>query len=177
MSMAASPQSSKHFTGAAVVMGVTSCGKTTMGEALAKALGVKYIEGDALHPPANIAKMSSGQPLNDDDRWPWLTKVGEALQGNHGIIASCSSLKKSYRDLITQTAGSPVYFIHLHGSREVLAARIAARKNHFMPPSLLDSQLATLEMPLPSEPHLTVAITDPPKVQLKKAMTYLLGKG
>ena len=121
--------------------------------------------------------MSSGQPLNDDDRWPWLTKVGEALQGNQGIIASCSSLKIFYRDLITQTAGRTVYFIHLHGSREVLAARIAARKNHFMPPSLLDSQLATLEVPSASEPHLTVAITDPPDVQVQKATAYLLGKG
>jgi gluconokinase len=146
------------FKGAAVVMGVTSCGKTTLGEALAKALHVKFVEGDKLHPPANIAKMSSGQPLNDDDRWPWLTKVGEALRGNEGIIASCSSLKKVYRDLIVAQAARPVMFIHLDGPRELLAQRIAARKSHFMPPTLLDSQLATLETPGSGENYVTIPI-------------------
>ncbi len=174
MSTAASPRSSKPFNGAAVVMGVSSCGKTTLGEALAQALGVRFVEGDKLHPPENIEKMSAGQPLNDRDRWPWLTKVGEALQGTQGVIASCSSLKKAYRDLIHSTAGRPVYFIHLHGSRKLLAARIAARKNHFMPPTLLDSQLATLEMPLPSEPHLTVAINDTLETQVEKSIAFLL---
>ena len=174
MSMAASPQSSRPFNGAAVVMGVSSCGKTTLGDALAQALGAQFVEGDKLHPPANIEKMSAGQPLNDQDRWPWLTKVGETLQGKQGVIASCSSLKRVYRDLIRSTAGRTVYFIHLHGSRELLAARIAARKNHFMPPTLLDSQLATLEMPLASEPHLTVAIDDPLEMQVEKSIAFLL---
>jgi len=174
MSMAASPQSSKPFDGAAVVMGVSSCGKTTLGEALAQALGAHFVEGDKLHPPENIKKMSAGQPLNDQDRWPWLTKVGETLQGTHGVIASCSSLKKTYRDLIRSAAGRPVYFIHLHGSRELLAARIASRKNHFMPPTLLESQLATLEMPLASEPHLTVAIDDTLEAQVEKSIAFLL---
>jgi gluconokinase len=174
MSMAASPQSSKPFNGAVVVMGVSSCGKTTLGEALAQALGAHFVEGDKLHPPENIKKMSTGQPLNDQDRWPWLTKVGETLQGTQGIIASCSSLKKTYRDLVRATAGRPVHFIHLHGSRELLAARIAARKNHFMPPTLLDSQLATLEMPLASEPHLTLAIDETLETQVEKSLAYLL---
>jgi len=174
MSMAASPQSSKPFDGAAVVMGVSSCGKTTLGEALAQALGAHFVEGDKLHPPENIKKMSAGQPLNDQDRWPWLAKVGETLQGTHGVIASCSSLKKTYRDLIRSAAGRPVYFIHLHGSRELLAARIASRKNHFMPPTLLESQLATLEMPLASEPHLTVAIDDTLEAQVEKSIAFLL---
>jgi gluconokinase len=176
MSMAASPLSSSSFTGAAVVMGVSSCGKTTLGEALAKSLGVTFIEGDKLHPPENIAKMSSGQPLNDEDRWPWLAKVGEALRGSEGIIASCSSLKLAYRDLIRAKAARPVCFIHLHGVRDVLAARIAERKNHFMPPSLLDSQLATLEMPQAHEWHLTVNVDDAPGDQLQKSLAFLLKK-
>lgn len=162
------------FKGAAVVMGVTSCGKTTLGEALAKALGVRFVEGDKLHPPANIAMMSSGQPLNDADRWPWLTKVGEHLQGAEGVIASCSSLKRAYRDLIRAEAKRPVMFIHLHGSRELLAERIAARKNHFMPPTLLDSQLATLEMPGPGENFIAVSIALPVDEQVALASRALL---
>ena len=162
------------FKGAAVVMGVTSCGKTTLGEALAKALHVKFVEGDKLHPASNIAKMSSGQPLNDDDRWPWLAKVGEALQDSQGIIASCSSLKRAYRDLITAKAGRPVMFIHLHGSRRLLAERIAARKGHFMPPTLLDSQLATLELPGTGENFITIEIAAPLDVQVAQASTALL---
>lgn len=162
------------FKGAAVVMGVTSCGKTTLGEALAEALHVKFVEGDKLHPASNIAKMSSGQPLNDDDRWPWLAKVGEALQDGEGIIASCSSLKRAYRDLITAKAGRPVIFVHLHGSRQLLAERIAVRKGHFMPPTLLDSQLATLEMPGTGENFITIEIAAPLDVQVAQASTALL---
>jgi gluconokinase len=162
------------FKGAAVVMGVTSCGKTTLGEALAKALQVKFVEGDSLHPPANIAKMSSGQPLNDEDRWPWLSKVGESLRGSEGIITSCSSLKKIYRDLIVAEAARPVMFIHLDGPREVLAARIAARKGHFMPPSLLDSQLATLERLSAGENFVTVPIAVALEDQVALASKALL---
>lgn len=163
------------FKGAAVVMGVTSCGKTTLGEALAQALKVKFVEGDKLHPPANIAKMSSGLPLNDDDRWPWLAQVGRELQGKDGVIASCSSLKRAYRELIRAEAKRPVMFIHLHGSRELLAKRIAARKNHFMPPTLLDSQLATLEMPGDGETFMTVAIDAPVEQQVAEATRAILG--
>ena len=162
------------FQGAAVVMGVTSCGKTTLGEALAAELHVKFVEGDKLHPPANIAKMSAGIALSDEDRWPWLEAVGQTLRGHQGVIASCSSLKKSYRDLIRSRAERPVMFIHLHGSHELLASRIAARKNHFMPPSLLDSQLATLEMPDSAEDHLTINIADPLQTQVFQAKSALL---
>ena len=135
------------FTGAAIVMGVSSCGKTTVGEELAKRLGVGFIEGDKLHPAANVAKMSSGVALTDEDRWPWLAEVGKALAGTQGIIGSCSALKKIYRQSIAEAAGRPVAFIFLDGSRELLEKRIAARKGHFMPPPLLDSQLKTLEPP------------------------------
>ena len=162
------------FKGAAVVMGVTSCGKTTLGEALAKALHITFIEGDKLHPQANIAKMSSGQPLDDEDRWPWLAKVGEALKGNEGIIASCSSLKKVYRDLIVAKAERPVMFIHLDGPRELLAQRIAARKGHFMPPTLLDSQLATLEKPGAGENYVTIPIAMTLQDQVALAREALL---
>ncbi len=139
------------FTGAAVVMGVASCGKTSVGEALAAKLRARFTEGDRLHPRANVEKMSAGIPLTDDDRWPWLSLVGATLQGNTGHIASCSALKRVYREYIAAAAKRPVCFVFLDGSRAVLERRIAGRKGHFMPPSLLDSQLATLERPSPGE--------------------------
>jgi gluconokinase len=132
------------------------------------------VEGDKLHPAANIAKMSSGQPLNDEDRWPWLAQIGRELQGNDGVIASCSSLKRVYRDLIRAEARRPVMFIHLHGARAILAQRIAARKNHFMPPTLLDSQLATLEMPQQDEAFITIAIDAPLERQVAEASRAIL---
>jgi gluconokinase len=173
MSTAASPR----FSDAIIVMGVTSCGKTSVGKKLAAALGAPFIEGDALHPPANIAKMSSGTALNDDDRWPWLQKIGEALQGEDVKVASCSSLKTVYRQKLSQAAGRPVTFIYLHGSREVLAARIAARKGHFMPPSLLDSQLATLEPPTDDEKALRFDIGLPVKEIVSRALAQLTNGG
>ncbi len=173
MSTAASPR----FSDAVIVMGVTSCGKTSVGEKLAAELGAPFIEGDALHPPANIAKMSNGIALNDDDRWPWLQKIGEALQGDEAKVASCSSLKKAYREKLSQAAGRPVTFIYLHGSRNVLAARIAARKNHFMPPSLLESQLATLEPPTNDEKALKFDIDLPVKEIVARALAQLTNGG
>lgn len=170
----ASQPPSQPFTGAAVVMGVASCGKTTIGEALARQLGVAFTEGDRLHSPENVAKMSSGIPLTDDDRWPWLAKVGAALQGSEGHIVSCSALKKSYRQAIAKSAKRPVKFVHLHGARPVLEARISSRQGHFMPASLLDSQLATLEIPTAVEDAKTIDIDQCPEAIVKKAMEYLL---
>ena len=158
---------------AAVVMGVTSCGKTTVGEALARALDLRFVEGDTLHPKANVAKMSAGIPLTDQDRWPWLARIGEAIGGNEGVIASCSALKRIYRDLIRETAGRPVSFIFLDGSRELLAARIAARKGHFMSPSLLDSQLATLEPPGPDEKALRLDMARPLEELVAEAKIFI----
>jgi gluconokinase len=155
-------------------MGVASCGKTTVGEALATRLAAHFIEGDRLHAPESVAKMSHGIPLTDDDRWPWLARVGAALAGEGPAIASCSALKRSYRRAIEKAAGRPVSFIHLHGSREVLAKRIASRKEHFMPASLLDSQLATLEMPGEDERAIRIDISDPPEVILEQAEQFLL---
>ena len=173
MSMAESLRSSDRFTGAAVVMGVASCGKTTIGQAIAERLVARFIEGDKLHAPESVAKMSAGIPLTDADRWPWLTRIGEALQGGDGAIAACSALKASYRTAIARAAGRPVSFIHLHGSRELLARRIALRKGHFMPATLLDSQLATLEAPGTDEIALTLDIAEAPKQIVGRAAAWL----
>jgi gluconokinase len=162
------------FKGAAVVMGVASCGKTLVGELLAERLGAAFAEGDRLHPKANVEKMSAGIPLTDDDRWPWLGSVGEALQGIEGRIASCSALKKAYRDHITEKAGRPVAFVFLDGSSELLERRIAARTGHFMPPSLLASQLATLERPGPHELARAFDIARPVEEIAAEASAWLL---
>jgi carbohydrate kinase (thermoresistant glucokinase family) len=127
-----------------VVMGVTGCGKTTVGIALAEALGIEFIDSDDLHPESNKKKMSSGIPLTDSDREPWLQAVSKTLQNHESIVVACSALKKSYRSTII--AGSPTTkFIHLSGSKELIFARLSERSHHFMPIGLLDSQLETLE--------------------------------
>ena len=138
--------------GPVIVMGASGCGKSSVGQAIADHFGVPFIEGDALHPAANIAKMSSGSPLNDGDRWPWLDIVTAKLRAesetNGGAVASCSSLKKIYRDRLETGAGGNARFIFLNCSRETLERNQTGRKGHFMPPALLDSQLKTLEPPL-----------------------------
>lgn len=160
--------------GAAVVMGVTSCGKTSVGESLAASLGAPFTEGDRLHPRANVEKMSAGIPLTDEDRWPWLTLVGSSLQGERGGIASCSALKRAYRDHITAKAGRPVAFVFLDGSPDLLARRIAARKGHFMPPSLLASQLSTLERPGDDELARAFDVALPVDEIVAQALDWLL---
>ena len=162
------------FKGAAIVMGVASCGKTSVGEAIAARLGVHFTEGDRLHPKANVEKMSAGIPLNDEDRWPWLTLVGHSLQGPGGRITSCSALKRAYREHIAAKAGRSVAFVFLDGSRPLLEQRIAARKGHFMPPSLLDSQLATLERPGPDECARAFDIAQPVDAIVAEACAWLL---
>ena len=155
---------------AIVVMGVSGSGKTTVGEALAADLGVPLLEGDQFHPKANIDKMSSGTPLTDDDRWPWLDAIAKAIRdAPDGVIVTCSSLRRIYRDRLRAGAGRPMIFVFLSGSRETLAARLAARKGHFMPASLLDSQLATLEPPHPDEPGIVEVSFEPPLEVVVKA--------
>ena len=134
-----------------VIMGVSGCGKSSVGAALATRLGLAYRDGDDLHPAANVAKMRAGIPLGDEDRWPWLDRVAEVLRSEAPVIIGCSALRRVYRDRIRAGAGGPVRFVHLTGSRAVIEARMAARKGHYMPPSLLDSQFATLEPPGPDE--------------------------
>lgn len=129
-----------------VVMGVAGSGKSTIGANLAQRLKAEFIDGDELHSVESVAKMSKGVPLQDADRWPWLRKVGAVLHDTEGdCIIGCSALKRVYRDLIRETAQDPVTFVHLHGSQAVLAARMSDRPGHFMPSSLLDSQLEALE--------------------------------
>ncbi len=144
-----------------VIMGVSGCGKSSVGAALSEALGIPYRDGDDLHPPANVAKMRAGEALTDADRWPWLDRVAGELTSQAPLIIGCSALRRSYRDRIRAGAGGPVCFVHLAGSREVIAARMAARSGHFMPASLLDSQFATLEPPEPDEAAIIVDIDQP----------------
>ena len=131
-----------------VVMGVSGAGKSAIGARLAAELGVPFLEGDSFHPAANVAKMSAGTPLNDDDRAAWLLKLRDEIRGarqrSEGLVLSCSSLKRRYRDLL-RSADPALRFVHLHGERAVLAQRMSNRPGHYMPLSLLDSQLRDLE--------------------------------
>ena len=129
-----------------VIMGVSASGKTTVGQLLAQRLGVPYAEADDFHPAANVAKMREGHPLDDEDRRPWLDEIARWLAGHadSGGVVSCSALKRRYRDRLA-SAARHVFFLHLDGSRELIAARITARQGHFMPPGLLDTQFADLE--------------------------------
>lgn len=147
---------------AIVVMGVAGSGKSTVGAALAERLGARFTDGDALHPPGNVAKMAAGTPLTDADRAPWLDRVGGVLARGEGPhIVACSALKRAYRDRIRAAAGRPVAFLHLTGGRDLIAARLRNRKDHFMPPGLLDSQFATLEPLAPEETGLALAVDRP----------------
>jgi len=136
-----------------VVMGVSGCGKTVVGAALAEALGWPFLDGDDFHPPANVAKMASGTPLVDADRWPWLDQLsgemGAILARGGNAIVACSALKQAYRDRIAACAKArdDVRFVHLKGDIETIAARLDARRHRYMPSTLLASQFATLEEP------------------------------
>ena len=158
-----------------VVMGVSGCGKSTVGEKLAVALAARFIDGDSLHPEANKKLMAAGVPLNDENRRPWLDLVAAALaqaDGKTGTVVACSALKGSYRERIL--AGGPnTFFIHLAGSREVLAERMSSRAAHFMPLSLLDSQLATLETLADDEPGATFDVALPMDTIVEQAIAAL----
>ena len=143
-----------------VVMGVSGSGKSRVGAALAEALGFAFVDGDDLHPPASIAKMAGGTPLTDADRAGWLDAV--AARVRPGVVVACSALKRAYRDRIRDGAAGRVVFVHLSGSRALLEARLARRRGHFMPPGLLESQLATLEPPGDDEDAITVNIAPDP---------------
>jgi carbohydrate kinase (thermoresistant glucokinase family) len=159
-----------------VVMGVSGSGKTTVAEGLSERLAWPFLEGDSLHPEANVAKMSAGQPLTDDDRWPWLELVADwvaerTAAGEDGIV-TCSALKRSYRDVIRRDSDE-VVFVHLTGERETLEERMRARKGHFMPPEMLDSQLETLEEPGPDERSLRVPIEQSPEELIEAVVSGL----
>lgn len=142
-------------------MGVAGCGKSSVGAALAPLLDAVYLDGDDLHTPENIAKMVAGIPLDDADRAPWLRLCGQQFVPVPRLILGCSALKRAYRDVIRDAAGAPVRFVHLAGSRELIAARMSSRPGHFMPPALLDSQFAALEPPGDDEGAVTVDIALP----------------
>lgn len=147
-----------------VVMGVAGTGKTTIGPLLAARLGVPYAEGDDFHPPANIAKMSAGTPLDDEDRWPWLDAIGTWAHERAGLggVVSCSALKRSYRDRL-RAAAPGLVFVHLTGSRELIEDRMGHRQGHFMPTALLDSQFATLEPLTADEAGVAVDVSGGPE--------------
>jgi gluconokinase len=142
-----------------VLMGVSGCGKSTVAGVLAGRLGWDLAEGDDMHPQENVAKMAAGHPLEDADRWPWLDRVaawiGEHTAAGRPGIVTCSALRRRYRDVLR---GERVVFVYLAGTREQIAARLAVRHGHFMPPTLLDSQFAALEPPESDERAITVDI-------------------
>ena len=142
-----------------VVMGVAGSGKSTVGQAFAATIGGLYLEADDFHSPGNLAKMSNGIPLTDEDRWPWLDRFsGEMAKLDPPVVGGCSALRRVYRDRIREAIGETVLFIHLTGSRELIASRMAHRTGHYMPLSLLDSQFATLEPLEPDEYAVAVDI-------------------
>ena len=141
-------------------MGVTGCGKTTIGIALAQKIGVTFIDSDSLHSESNKRKMASGTPLNDSDRAPWLRAVSETLLNHENVVVACSALKKSYRDTILAEAPTSK-FIHLSGSKELISGRLRERSHHFMPIELLDSQFQTLENLSQTENGKSIDISKP----------------
>ncbi len=156
-------------------MGVSGSGKSTLGRALAAALDWQFVEGDSLHPPANIAKMSAGIALDDADRRPFLENVANAIIAERpcGVVAACSALKRSHRDLLRARIGA-VTFLLPAVDRDRLAARLARRPHHFMPASLLDSQLAALESPAPDESAIVVDGAASTAEQVAQAMAALV---
>lgn len=157
-------------------MGVAGSGKTTVAHILVSSLGWRYEEGDTLHPQSNVEKMRAGNPLTDSDRVEWLQRVadwvdGRLEKGQNGII-TCSALKRSYRDVINRRRAG-VVFVFLSGPRATIAERLASRRGHFMPPSLLDSQLDDLEEPGPDEPAIRVDVTGPPETVAQRILAEL----
>ena len=154
-----------------VVMGVSGCGKTTFGDALAGVTGAGFVDADDLHPATNRAKMAAGQPLSDTDRMPWLALVAAVLREKAPVVVACSALKRAYRDRLL-SAGD-VRFIHLAAPQPAIAARLARRRGHFMPPALLGSQFDALERPEPDENVLTLDAMQSVDDLLHEALPWL----
>jgi len=150
-----------------VIMGVSGSGKSLIGAMLARALDIDFVEGDDLHPPDNLKRMAAGIPLTDDNRRDWLNRIADRLRdakrAGIGLVVSCSALKRIYRDLLRSVGSADLRFVYLAGSPEVLAERMANRREHFMPAALLDSQLAILEEPSPDEHAWVCDIRDTPE--------------
>lgn len=157
-------------------MGVAGCGKSTIGNALADQMNGVYLEGDSFHPEQNIEKMSRGEPLNDEDRWPWLKVIALEMAKTDGIIfTGCSALKKSYRNYLSQEAGEMITFVHLQGSKDVIMKRMSSRPGHFMPASLLESQFATLE-PLGDDEYSFIVDIEMPMQTIIEKITMAISK-
>ena len=175
--MATSRSSSSRPHLPVIVMGVSGSGKTSIGEGIAAAFDCRFVEGDSLHPKANIEKMSAGIPLDDEDRWPWLDiigrQIGEGVGRDEMIVVSCSALKKVYRDRLRKAAGGHLAFVFLDGARAVLEERMKTRSGHFMPASLLDSQFATLEPPTAEPLVVTVDVDQPIDAIVEKSVAGL----
>lgn len=159
---------------AVVVMGVAGCGKSTVASLLAQRLGWELLEGDGLHPAANVERMGAGTPLTDEDRAPWLAAIAswmdERLAAGRPAVITCSALRRRYRDALRR---DDVAFLHLTGSAELLAGRLAAREHHFMKAGMLQSQLDLLEPPGPDERHLTLDIDATPAELAERAASGL----
>ncbi|WP_442679878.1 gluconokinase [Sphingomonas sp. ASY06-1R] len=162
---------------AIIIMGVSGSGKSTLAALLAERFACPFLEGDTFHSEANVAKMRRGEPLTDDDRWPWLDQLGVAIGAaalaEGRAVAACSALKRVYRDRLCTAIGLPTRFILLEASREELSRRLNTRTGHYMPASLLDSQLALLEAPAADEPALTLEGNLPPAEMLDQAIAWL----
>jgi gluconokinase len=149
-----------------LVMGVSGSGKSLIGSLFARALDIEFVDGDTLHSPENVARMSAGIPLTDKDRQAWLAAIAtrlDAARVDPGLVVSCSALKRGYRDVL-RAGRADVQFVYLEGTRALLEQRLADRRGHFMPASLLDSQLAILEPPAPDEHAWACDIREPPEV-------------
>jgi gluconokinase len=162
-----------------VVMGVSGSGKTTVAAGVAEALCLRFIDGDALHSPESVARMQAGTPLGDEDRWPWLERIGrclaDAAASPRGVVIACSALRRAYRDRIRACAKG-VRFVFLDGPADLIRARMAGRAGHYMPPSLLASQLQTLEPPGEDEPDvLRVDIALPTEAVIAAAVSWITG--
>lgn len=162
-----------------VMMGVSGVGKTTIGTLLAERLGWGYAEGDSYHPPANVEKMRAGTPLDDSDREPWLARIASDIDRwraeGTGMVVSCSALKRRYRDILIGDRPD-VRLVRLAGDEALIRARMEKRTDHYMPPSLLTSQIATLEPPSGDEGAITVDVTRPPELCVEEILSDLLGQ-
>lgn len=157
-------------------MGVSGCGKSSVGTALAAACSLEFVDGDDLHPAQNIRKMHDGIALDDTDRMPWLTRVGQCFAKRTGpMVVGCSALKKTYRDCIRREVSEPLHFLHLKASRKVLSQRVSQRQNHFMPTSLLDSQFEALEPLQPDECGGEIDIARPYPEVVAQTEAYVRG--
>jgi gluconokinase len=162
---------------AVIVMGVSGSGKSTLGTMLARALGCRFLEGDAFHDAVAIARMKAGRPLTDEDRWPWLDRIGRAISDSLAVdgvsVAACSALKRAYRQRLADRVGTAARFVLLDAGEDRLHDRLVNRPHHYMPASLLASQLATLERPDADEPALTIAADRPTSMLCREALDWL----